>query len=113
MTVNHSDHRWTLRLTDQKPNVEEVRRIRHDVAIGSSQVDLAHQYGVSQQVISHIAAGRAFPDVNGPLIGAKRAPAPPLTKVPVEDIRDRVHDGQARATPCRSSERSSRVHCAS
>jgi uncharacterized protein (DUF433 family) len=56
------------------------------------------QYGVSQQMISHISAGRAFADVNGPLIGAKRAPAPPLTKVQVEDIRDRVHDGQARET---------------
>lgn len=82
--------------TAQKLTVEEVRRIRHDLATGSSKVDLAHQYGVSQQMISHIAAGRAFADVNGPLIVAKRAPAPPLTKVQVEDIRDRVHDGQAR-----------------
>jgi transcriptional regulator with XRE-family HTH domain len=84
--------------TAQKLNVEEVRRIRHDLATGSSQVDLAHQYGVSQQMISHITTGRAFADVNGPLIGAKRAPAPPLTLVQVEDIRDRVHDDQARQT---------------
>ena len=53
-------------------------------------------FGVSQQMISHIANGRAFGDVSGPLTGAKRAPAPPLTPAQVDDIRDRVEGGQAR-----------------
>ncbi len=82
--------------TAQKLDVKDVRLIRDKLATGTSQAALAQQYGVSQQMIGYIAAGRAFADVSGPLIGARRAPAPALTAAQVEDIRDRVRDGQAR-----------------
>lgn len=82
--------------TAQKLTVDDVRRIRDDLAAGLSREVLAQNFGVSHQMISHIAAGRAFADVTGPLVGASRAVSPPLTSDQVEDILDRVHDGQDR-----------------
>jgi DNA-binding transcriptional regulator YiaG len=61
--------------TAQKLDAEEVRLIREKLASGTSQTALAREHGVSQQMIGQIASGRAFADVGGPLIGAKRASA--------------------------------------
>lgn len=82
--------------TAQKLDVEDVVTIRTELASGRSQTALAQRFGVSQQMISHIASGRAFADVGGQLIGSKRPPASPLTSVQVVEIRSRVDNGQAR-----------------
>lgn len=82
--------------TAQKLNVEDVLRIRTELASGQSQTALAQQFGVSQQMIGYVVSGKAFADVGGPLIGAKRPPARPLTAPQVVDIRSRVDNGQGR-----------------
>jgi Mor family transcriptional regulator len=80
----------------QKLTVEDVSAIRHALAAGTTQGDLARHYGVSQQMIHHIATGRAFADVGGPLPGAFRAPARALRVSHVDDIRHRVEAGEPR-----------------
>lgn len=75
----------------------EVVAIREAVAAGSPRSEIAARYGISHQMVSNIASGRAFADVGGPLTSAAAGRARPLTVDQVEAIRERLAAGEDRA----------------
>lgn len=81
----------------RKVTSEEVVAIREAVAAGNPRSDLAARYGISHQMVSNIASGRAFADVGGPLTSATPSRARPLTVDQVEAIRERLAAGDDRA----------------
>lgn len=80
----------------RKVTSAEVVAIREAVAAGASRAEVSERYGISHQMVSNIASGRAFADVGGPLTGPAATRAKPLTVEQVERIRQRVRDGEDR-----------------
>jgi hypothetical protein len=80
----------------RKVTSEEVVAIREAVAAGEPRAEVASRYGISHQMVSNIAAGRAFSDVGGPLTSAAATRARPLTVEQVEQIRKRLSAGEDR-----------------
>ncbi|WP_295121875.1 hypothetical protein [uncultured Leifsonia sp.] len=81
----------------RKVTSEEVVAIREAVAAGNPRSEVAALYGISHQMVSNIASGRAFADVGGPLTSATPSRARPLTVDQVEAIRERLAAGDDRA----------------
>ncbi|KQR52390.1 hypothetical protein ASF88_12670 [Leifsonia sp. Leaf336] len=81
----------------RKVTSEEVVAIREAVAAGTPRADISARYGISHQMVSNIASGRAFADVGGPLTSAAVTRARPLTVEQVERIRERLAAGEDRA----------------
>lgn len=81
----------------RKVTSEEVVAIRDAVAAGTPRGEVAARYGISHQMVSNIASGRAFSDVGGPLSSPAATRAKPLTVEQVEQIRRRLHAGEDRA----------------
>ncbi len=80
----------------RKVTSEEVVAIREAVAAGTARADISARYGISHQMVSNIASGRAFADVGGPLTSAAATRARPLTMEQVERIRARLAAGEDR-----------------
>ena len=80
----------------RKVTSAEVVAIREAVAAGTGRAEVAERYGISHQMVSNIASGRAFADVGGPLTSSAATRARPLTVEQVERIRERVKAGEDR-----------------
>lgn len=81
----------------RKVSSEEVVAIREAVAAGAPRSEVSARYGISHQMVSNIASGRAFADVGGPLTGSAGTRARPLTVEQVARIRERLAAGDDRA----------------
>ncbi|MEY9853914.1 transcriptional regulator with XRE-family HTH domain [Leifsonia sp. EB41] len=80
----------------RKVTSAEVVAIREAVAAGAPRAEVSERYGISHQMVSNIASGRAFADVGGPLTSTAATRARPLTIEQVERIRERVRAGEDR-----------------
>lgn len=80
----------------RKVTSEEVVAIREAVAAGTPRAEISARYGISHQMVSNIASGRAFADVGGPLTSPASHRARPLTVEQVAAIRDRLAAGEDR-----------------
>lgn len=80
----------------RKLDMVEVIDIRNELADGASQVEIAERYGVTQQMVSNIASGRAYVDIGGPRAGRRPTVADPLTVEQILEIRSRVRQGELR-----------------
>jgi plasmid maintenance system antidote protein VapI len=81
----------------RKVSSEEVVAIREAVAAGTPRAEVSARYGISHQMVSNIASGRAFADVGGPITNSAAARARPLTVGQVARIRERLAAGDDRA----------------
>lgn len=74
----------------------DVVDIRNELTDGASQVEVAERYGITQQMVSNIASGRAYADIGGPLAGQPRTVAAPLSVEQITEIRIRIREGEPR-----------------
>ncbi|QNE34915.1 hypothetical protein [Leifsonia shinshuensis] len=82
----------------RKVTSAEVVAIREAIAAGAPRAEVSERYGISHQMVSNIASGRAFADVGGPLTSSAATRARPLTVEQVARIRERVAAGEDRQT---------------
>lgn len=75
----------TNRLTD-----EQVAELRARFAGGARQVDLAQEYGISQNTVSSLVRGRTRKNAGGPVL---RDAGRKLTDEQVLSIRNALADG--------------------
>ena len=80
----------------RKLDSADVLAIRKGLADGTPQGEIAGMYGITQQMVSRIASGRAYSDVGGPLAGRQRV-ADPLSAEQILKIRSRVRAGESRS----------------
>ncbi|GAA4152214.1 hypothetical protein [Leifsonia shinshuensis] len=80
----------------RKVTSAEVVAIREAVAAGTPRAEVSARYGISHQMVSNIASGRAFADVGGPLTSTAATRARPLTVEQVAQIRARLAGGEDR-----------------
>lgn len=72
----------------------QVREVREKFAAGARQVDLAREYGVSQNTVSSMVTGRSRQDAGGPITRSRRRK---LTPEDVLAIRSDLAEGAASA----------------
>jgi transcriptional regulator with XRE-family HTH domain len=82
----------------RKVSSEQVVAIREAVAAGTPRAEISARFGISHQMVSNIASGRAFTDVGGPLTGAGATRARPLTVEQVARIREQIAAGEDRTS---------------